>query len=301
MAFKYIKREWQNGKWRYWYNDTKNAVANKTTEAVTNTANKVQTATLNKANSIAPKLDVAVDKAKDAFNKFYDDKNNIYNVTSLSYNEKMAKVKETKEWKDIVARNDPEYVKKNSDGTTTYLLDEYVVKKKHPVLDVVSDIASNRIVDINEITKDTAVAGLKDYATGAITTGMLVAGVASKLLTEKFKLQQGSYDDEINDIIARSNAGAEYVSTIVDEAQNVNEEDLRKMVITATKSAEITKTAKEISGNGVIGAAKILVESDEVKDAYGDNEYYKLAEQSLTNLSDEEIMALNLLLKEMRK
>lgn len=294
MHWKYVKKEKINGKWRYWYdwgsvkNDTKTKV------------DAVASATITKANEASKGIDGLVNKAKTVINKLYDDPNNIYEVNSESYQQKMAKIKETKEWKDIVARNDSEYIKKNSDGTTTYDIDSYVVKKKHPVLDIVSDIAAGRKVDINEITKDTVVASLKDYAFGTIRTGMLAAGVVSTVLTEKFKFQQGSYDDEVAKLTDTVNKGAEYIESTAEVVSNVSPKDVERMAAAVKKGSMAAEATRTINEGNVIKAAQVIVESEQMKNLVGENEYYKMMESALTDLSDEEIAALNLLLKQMR-
>lgn len=312
IHWKYTKREKVNGKWRYWYDDVKNKVTSATKTAVDNTkeklaakttetADKSVDAALKTANKAAGALDGIVDKTRDTLNRLYDNPNNIYNITPGSYDEKIAKVKETPEWKNIVARGDPEYVKKAADGSTTYLIDKYAVDKKHPVLDAIGDIAMGRNVDVNEITKESTVAGIKDYVSGAISTGIIAAGAITTILQEKFKLQQGSYNDEISDLITNVDRGSTFVNELVDSAQNVTDEDIAKLARTMATSAEVAKVQKAFREDNVVTAAKLIVESDTVKNAYGNSEYYKQAEQALTGLSPEEIAAINLLLKEMRK
>lgn len=308
IHWKYVKREKVNGKWRYWYDDvkskteatiagTKQKIATKTAEV----AEKSTNAALKTANKAAGGLDAVVDKARDTLNKLYDDANNIYNITPLSYDKKIAKVKETQEWKDIVARSDPEYIKKNADGTTTQLIDKYVVDKRHPVLDAIGDIAAGRNVDVNEITKESTIAGIKDHVSGVISTGIIAAGAVSTLLTEKFKLQQGSYNDDIANLMETVDRGAEYVNSMMDSAKTVSEEDVRKLVEASAAATQAAKVQKAFNEDDVVTAAKLVMESDTVKNVYGDSNYYKQAEQTLSNLSPEEIAAINLLLKEMRK
>lgn len=352
MHWKYVKKEKVNGKWKYWY-DWDSVKADATTKATENASKSIDK-TLEVANKASKGLDTLVNKAKGVINKLYDDPNNMYDVTSASYNQKKAKIEQTDEWKDIVKRGDSEYVKKNADGSTSYLIDDYIVKKKHPVLDVMSDIISGRKVGINEITKESTVAGLKDHAISYIRTGMMAAGVLSTFLTEKFKLQQGSYDDEIRELTRTAEQGADYVKNIVDSTAQVSTDDMKK-VVKATQSAstgnvveaakivadtemvrkafesdESYKLAKEaldnvskediekataaiakgkmvaeasrsINEGNVIRAAQIMLGSDMAKETLGDNEYYKQTERVLSSLSEEEIAALNLLLKQARK
>lgn len=315
MHFKYIKREKVNGKWKYWYDwDSLKTDAKSKVDSVTS-------ATITKANEASKGINKFVDKGKELINKFYDNPNNMWDVNSMSYSQKMTKIKETKEWQDIVKRADPEYVQKNDDGTTTYKIDEYVVKKKHPVLDVLSDIASGRDVTINEITKESTTAGLKDYAIGALRTGMMAVGVVSVALTEKFKFQQGTYDDDLKELASTVKQGSDYVNTtletnkdyVVEVAKSakvaaekiqqggspIAPEDIEKLATTIQKGQMVAEKARTIDENNVIRAAQVILESDMVRNSVGNNEYYQLAESTLSNLSEEEIAALNLLYRAM--
>lgn len=306
--WKYLKREKVNGKWKYTYDS--NAAKNNSKEKL----NKATDNVLAKTNSAAKGLNKLVDNAKQAINKFYDDPNNMYDLNSSSYADKMTKIKETKEWKDIVARSDPEYVKNNADGTTTYMIDEYAVKKKHPLLDIASDIVSGRKVDINDITRESAVAGLKDYAIGTLRTGMLGVGVVSKVLTEKFKLQQGTYDDKIADLTGTVNEGYKYVdatmstaktgidriSTATNTVPDVSAEDIAKLTAAISAGKIAAEATRSIDEGNVVKAAQLIMESDYVRSTVGNNEYYQMAESVLTNITDEEAAALALLLRELR-
>lgn len=300
-SFKYIKREWKNGRWRYWYDDAKNGVKSKASqvlgkaaEAAKNTADKATDSLIKTANKIPDKANVVLDKVTEVANKVYDDKNNIYDIHSQSYDEKIAKVKESKEWKDIVARNDPEYVKKDASGNTKYLIDNYIVDKKHPVLDAIEDISSGRKITTNEITKDSTVAGIKDHLFGAITTGMIVTSVVSKALTEKYKLKQGSYDDDIDKLTSAANKGSDYVKKIGVQVNDVGKEDVEALSSMLATASKANTSFKE---DDVVTAAKIIMESQAVKDKVGDTEAYRMAEKTLTNLSDEELRALSIMLK----
>ena len=299
MHWKYVKKQKVNGKWRYWYDWDSAKVDAKT--AATAKADKAASVVLDDVNEAAKGINSLVDKAKAVINKLYDDPNNKYDLNSGSYAKKIEQVKETKEWKDIVARKDPEYVKTNEDGSTTYKIDEYVVKKKHPELDIISDIVSGRKVDINEITKDSVVAGIKDYAIGSIRGGMLAIGVVSTVLTEKFKLQQGSYDDEIAQLTKTAERGADYVKTTIDTASDISPEDIERMAAAVKKGSMVAEATRSINEGNVIKAAQVIMESEQMKTIVGENEYYKMMESTLTNLSEDEIAALNLLLKQMRK
>lgn len=323
--WKYIKREkLPNGKWRYYYDwdelkkDAKEGV-DKAADSVLETANKA-----------SKKLNSIVDKAKSAINNFFDDPDNKYDISSSSYARKVAEIKETKEWKDIVASGDKEYVKKNEDGTTTYLIDDYIVDKKHPILDALGDIAAGRKVSINEITKESTVAGLKDQAMSCLRTGMMAVTVMSTFLTEKFKLQQGSYDDKVESLMDTARNGEAYVDdvldvidknkhlvstmskdaldiaktttdfnikTLSDAASSIDPEIVKRMV---SAMSETVETKKNIDEGNVVKAAQVIMQSELLQETLGDNEYYKMCEATLSNLSETEIAALNLLLKQLR-
>lgn len=273
-------------------------------EFIEKTVDKTVDSVLAKVNKAPEKLNKVVDKAKEIGAKLYDDPDNIYNITKNSYEEKIEKVKQTDEWKKIVASNDPEYVKTKSDGSKQYLIDEYVVKKKHPVLDIISDVSEGREITLNEITRESTVAGLKENAFSTITTGIMAAGIAAKVLTEKFKLKQGSYSDEIDAFMNTVNSGSSYVEknmgkidpVKIDEAKNVYDSIQKSPAASDTK-----KLTSAINEGNVVEAARAIVESEAVKNKVGSNEYYKMLESSLSGMSEEEIALVNLLVREMMK
>lgn len=173
--FKYIKKEKKNGKWRYYYDK-----------------------------------DVLSKEIKKKFDSVYNDPNNIYDVSASNYDKRMKQIEQSKEWQDIVRRKDPEYVRKNKDGTTTYLMDDYLVKKKHPELDAIDDIGAGRKISINKVTTKSLIAGGKDY----VKTVQTVIGLAARVLTEKIKYQQGTYKDEQDTISRNVNQGIRFVSAL---------------------------------------------------------------------------------------
>lgn len=301
---KYIKREWKNGRWRYYYDWDE--LKKDTKENIKNTANKTTEKTLANTTKVVNKnANTLIDKAKKVLNDLFTDPDNMYYMNKTNYHEKMAKVKESAEWKEIVASNDPEYVKKNADGTTTYLIDDYVVKKKHPVLDIASDIAAGRKADINAITKESTVAAIRDYGVAAVNMGMLATGIVAKALTEKFKFQQGTYEDDIQSLTSTINQGVDYAKEITDEAPTVSRNtveqtaDMIKVVKTVDSKTNATDTIKSINDGNVVKAAQVIMESETMQNALGSNEYYRMAESTLSNLSEEEIAALSLLLRQM--
>ena len=145
---------------------------------------------------------------------YYDKPSNMYDVSPSDYDSKIKQIENSQEWQDIVKRNDPEYVKTMEDGSKKYLIDDYLVKKKHPELDVIDDLGSGRKISINKMEVGSFIAGAKDY----IKSAQQMIGIVAKALTEKFKLQQGTYKNEIdtskktvNDTI---NRGAAFVSLV---------------------------------------------------------------------------------------
>lgn len=283
----------------------------KTADAVSTatitTAKKATDKTIATAENIlteSPKLlNKIVDKTKEIANKVYDDKDNIYDVKSSNYDEKIKKISETPEWKAIIKSGDPEYVKKNSDGTTTYLIDDYLAKKKNPILDVIDDMSNFRPISINKVEKDALIAGLKQQVFGKITLGMMAVGVAGKALLETSKLSQGSYDEQLQNLYDRINAGAQFTNTIVNNTSEISAEEIdrmTKLMENTRKVTEVEKVAKKMSENDIITAAKILMESDYISDDIKANAYYQKAENTLSNLSEEEIIMLNILLNNMR-
>jgi hypothetical protein len=137
-------------------------------------------------------LNKAVDKANDVYGKLVRD--NMYVTNSSNYEKKRKQIEQTDEWKQIVATNNPEYVKINEDGTKEYLFDKYLVNKKHQELDILADLAEGRKISINEVTKETVVANIVD----TINTGIAVVGIVGLALAEKIKVSQGSYKDEMD-------------------------------------------------------------------------------------------------------
>ena len=138
---------------------------------------------------------------KENINKSYDNiikkykeltKDNMYVTNSKTYKNKINQISKTKEWQDIIKRNDPEYVTKDENGNKVYKIDDYLLKKKHPILDVIDDMANGRNISFNEITTKSIIAGANDY----IESGLQYVGVFSKALATKFKFSQGSYEND---------------------------------------------------------------------------------------------------------
>lgn len=224
--WKYIKKLKKNGKWRYYYD-----------------------------------MESFKKDATEKIDSVINDPDNIYDINFMNYEQKIGAIKESDEWKDIVKREDPEYVRKNADGTKTYLLDDYLVKKKHPELDVVDDLINGRKVTVNKVDQKSFVAGMKDY----ISVGMAaVAGITAGLKT-MFKAYQGSYNEDIKNVkqaaqntskavnaAVNSSAGKAYAqynsykSTVSDYAGK----DYKQTASTIVKAASESKEIQQLVNDG---------------------------------------------------
>lgn len=301
-----------------WFSEAKNWVSNKLDEAGKNISNKLDEAGKNIAKEVNKQLQKAddfVNSAGDFINKLlYDDPNNMLTINRYNYNSKVNEIMETKEWQDIVDRRDREYVTRKSDGTTEYKIDDYIVDKKHPVLDAIGDLMAGRSISTHEITMESTVAGLKDYGQAAIEIGMLAVGFMTRGLENKFKFSMGSYDDEIEQIVDTVSTGCDYINSVYSEGERIVSEvdpaDVRRLVNAMSKvngnsaasaSSSAAELIRNISEDDVVAAITMIMESDAVKEKVGANEYYKAAETVLTNLSDAEIELLNLAIRELRE
>ena len=237
--------------------------------------------------------DATVGKALETYDKVekaFNDPDNIYDIAFWNYEQKIKDVENSKEWQDIVKRKDPEYVRKNADGTTSYLLDDYLVKKKHPGLDVIDDLFNGRKVTVNEVDAQTFVAGTKDY----ISLGGAAAVGISEVLKALVKAYQGSYNDDIEEV--RNTASN--VKTAVDTATNsyagkiyneynkyVNTSDATTYKDTATAINNIAKNVSKASGVSdtdytklASSVAKAAEKSPEVQRLVNSGDYDKAAE-----------------------
>lgn len=285
--------------------NTKKTVDTVTSATVTTakkTADKAITTTEDILTESPKLLNKVVDKAKEVASKVYDDKDNIYDVKSSNYDEKIKKIAETPEWKAIVESGDPEYVKKLPNGENQYLIDDYLAKKKQPLFDIIDDIANQRPITINRVEKDAIVAGLKQQVFGKITLGMIAVGAASKVMLEASKVSQGSYDEELENMYNSIDAGMQSTKAFTSDTYSISDAEVERMVKIAESTRKVTeleKAAKKVSEEDVVTAAKILMESDYISDDVKANEYYQKAETTLNNLSEEEIIMLNILLNSM--
>ena len=261
---------------------------NKVDAMIDKSVNSVKDAAKKTVNAIPEQANKVVDKALPAANKAIKDVNkqvgeyfdkNIYDTNVSNIDAKKAKIMKTKEWQDIVKREDPEYVKKNADGTKTYLIDDYMVKKKHVGLDIIDDIGNGRDITINKLEKDSLLAGAKDY----VDTAVMMVGIVSKALVTKFKFSQGSYGDSAEaaakayQVLTDGEKYAEYaldtsnvlydsLKTAVDELPNATDTgDLDKLAM---------KTLTNIKNNAdskAVEALAIKAISESVEKALGED------------------------------
>jgi len=168
---------------------------------------QAQTKTMNTLNK-------AYNKTNEVYNKTFN--KNLYTTNKWNYDTKIKKVEQTKEWQNIVKTKNPEYVKKNKDGTYSYNIDDYLMKKKHPVLDIIDDMINGRELSTNEITLDSLVAGADDY----VQFGMAYVSLRAKIFSEGIKYRQGSYKDEEQDIYNTIEQGSKLVKDLAKTYEN---------------------------------------------------------------------------------
>ena len=294
MHWKYIKREKVGDKWKYTYKDDLKTAANAATAKVKNAPKaasaKIAANTEKVKNSItamigqqkantkeavkaAPKkvaaaTDKVVQKSTKVANEvgkkvmknvndYYE--KNIYETGPHNIDAKKKEIEKTAEWQKIVKEENPEYVKKNADGSKEYLIDDYLVKKKHPTLDVIDDLGNGREISVNQIDADALAAGAKDY----VDTAVQMLGLVSYGLKTKFKLSQGSYKEELKAASETIENGAKYCNDIYEVSKttykdleknagnipaNVNVDDLEKIsmaVVTEAATEAVKNTSKE--------------------------------------------------------
>ena len=294
MHWKYIKREKVGDKWRYTYKDDLKNAANAATAKIKNAPKaasaKIAANTEKVKNSITSMIGQQKTNAKEAIkaapkkaanaadkvvqkstkvandvgkkvmknvNDYYE--KNIYETGSHNIDAKKKEIEKTAEWQKIVKEENPEYVKKNADGSKEYLIDDYLVKKKHPTLDVIDDLGNGREISVNQIDADALAAGAKDY----VDTAVQMLGLISYGLKTKFKLSQGSYKEELKAASETIENGAKYCNDIYEESKtaykeleknagnipaNVNVDDLEKIamaVVTEAATEAVKNTSKE--------------------------------------------------------
>jgi hypothetical protein len=270
---KYVARiELPNGKYRYFYTLGEYAayLKDKAIERLKN-FNK------NKEELIAKKVNEGVKKVETTYNKI--DKENKYLTDDYNYDKKIAKVKKTKEWQDIVKRKDPEYVYKNKKGETVYDVDSYLAKKKHPALDIADDVIMGRPVKINKIENEALVAGAADYGKTYIT----MAAIGTKFLLEKFKFSQGSYKDKKQQAVDYYNENKDKITKQAAAASAMmTDENTQRMVSEGEKY--ISQAMKEY------GNSPTVSDISSIKDSVSKEDYEYMKKEYESYKQDYEAM-----------
>ena len=311
MHWKYIKREKVGDKWQYTYKDDLKTATNAATAKIKNAPKaasaKIAANTEKVKNSITAMIGqqkanakeavkAAPKKAADAADKvvqkstkvandvgkkvmknvndYYE--KNIYETGSHNIDAKKKEIEKTAEWQKIVKEENPEYVKKNADGSKEYLIDDYLVKKKHPTLDVIDDLGNGREISVNQIDADALAAGAKDY----VDTAVQMLGLISYGLKTKFKLSQGSYKEELKAASETIENGAKYCNDIY-EASKTTYKDLEKNAGDIPNNVDV-KALESIAMTTVTKAAAETIKEnakDAVKDAVNEAVSERLDEQ----------------------
>ena len=311
MHWKYIKREKVGDKWQYTYKDDLKTATNAATAKVKNVPKaasaKIAANTEKVKNSITSMIGqqkanakeavkAAPKKAADAADKvvqkstkvandvgkkvvknvndYYE--KNIYETGSHNIDAKKKEIEKTAEWQKIVKEENPEYVKKNADGSKEYLIDDYLVKKKHPTLDVIDDLGNGREISVNQIDADALAAGAKDY----VDTAVQMIGLVSYGLKTKFKLSQGSYKEELKAASETIENGAKYCNDIYEESKTTYK-DLEKNAGNIPANVDV-KALESIAMTAVTKAAAETIKEnakDAVKDAVNEAVSERLDEQ----------------------
>ena len=311
MHWKYIKREKVGDKWRYTYKDDLKTAANAATAKVKNAPKaasaKIAANTEKVKNSITSMIGQQKTNAKEAIkaapkkaadaadkvvqkstkvannvgkkvmknvNDYYE--KNIYETGSHNIDAKKKEIEKTAEWQKIVKEENPEYVKKNADGSKEYLIDDYLVKKKHPTLDVIDDLGNGREISVNQIDADALAAGAKDY----VDTAVQMIGLVSYGLKTKFKLSQGSYKEELKAASETIENGAKYCNDIYEESKTTYK-DLEKNAGNIPANVDV-KALESIAMTAVTKAAAETIKEnakDAVKDAVNEAVSEHLDEQ----------------------
>ena len=311
MHWKYIKREKVGDKWQYTYKDDLKTATNAATAKIKNAPKaasaKIAANTEKVKNSITAmigqqktKVEEAVKaapkKAADAADKvvqkstkvandigkkvmknvndYYE--KNIYETGSHNIDAKKKEIEKTAEWQKIAKEENPEYVKKNADGSKEYLIDDYLVKKKHPTLDVIDDLGNGREISVNQIDADALAAGAKDY----VDTAVQMLGLVSYGLKTKFKLSQGSYKEELKAASETIENGAKYCNDIYEESKTTYK-DLEKNAGNIPANVDV-KALESITMTAVTKAAAETIKEnakDAVKDTVNEAVSERLDEQ----------------------
>ena len=311
MHWKYIKREKVGDKWQYTYKDDLKTATNTATAKIKNVPKaasaKIAANTEKVKNSITAMIGQQKTKVKEAVkaapkkaadaadkvvqkstkvandvgkkvmknvNDYYE--KNIYETGSHNIDAKKKEIEKTAEWQKIVKEENPEYVKKNADGSKEYLIDDYLVKKKHPTLDVIDDLGNGREISVNQIDADALAAGAKDY----VDTAVQMIGLVSYGLKTKFKLSQGSYKEELKAASETIENGAKYCNDIYEESKTTYK-DLEKNAGNIPANVDV-KALESIAMTAVTKAAAETIKEnakDAVKDAVNEAVSERLDEQ----------------------
>ena len=311
MHWKYIKREKVGDKWQYTYKDDLKTATNAATAKIKNAPKaasaKIAANTEKVKNNITAMIGQQKTKVKEAVkaapkkaadaadkvvqkstkvandvgkkvmknvNDYYE--KNIYETGSHNIDAKKKEIEKTAEWQKIVKEENPEYVKKNADGSKEYLIDDYLVKKKHPTLDVIDDLGNGREISVNQIDADALAAGAKDY----VDTAVQMIGLVSYGLKTKFKLSQGSYKEELKSASETIENGAKYCNDIYEESKTTYK-DLEKNAGNIPANVDV-KALESIAMTAVTKAAAETIKEnakDAVKDAVNEAVSEHLDEQ----------------------
>lgn len=311
MHWKYIKREKVGDKWQYTYKDDLKTATNAATANIKNAPKaasaKIAANTEKVKNSITAMIGQQKTKVKEAVkaapkkaadaadkvvqkstkvandvgkkvmknvNDYYE--KNIYETGSHDIDAKKKEIEKTAEWQKIVKEENPEYVKKNADGSKEYLIDDYLVKKKHPTLDVIDDFGNGREISVNQIDADALAAGAKDY----VDTAVQMLGLVSYGLKTKFKLSQGSYKEELKAASETIENGAKYCNDIYEESKTTYK-DLEKNAGNIPANVDV-KALESIAMTAVTKAAAETIKEnakDAVKDTVNEAVSERLDEQ----------------------
>lgn len=311
MHWKYIKREKVGDKWQYTYKDDLKTATNAATAKIKNAPKaasaKIAANTEKVKNSITAMIGQQKTKVKEAVkaapkkaadaadkvvqkstkvandvgekvmknvNDYYE--KNIYETGSHNIDAKKKEIEKTAEWQKIVKEENPEYVKKNADGSKEYLIDDYLVKKKHPTLDVIDDLGNGREISVNQIDADALAAGAKDY----VDTAVQMLGLVSYGLKTKFKLSQGSYKEELKAASETIENGAKYCNDIYEESKTTYK-DLEKNAGNIPANVDV-KALESIAMTAVTKAAAETIKEnakDAVKDTVNEAVSERLDEQ----------------------
>lgn len=222
----------------------------------------------------------ALNKVAEAGNKLYDKvvTSNKYITDDYSIDKKKEQVKQTQEWKDIVKRKDPEYVKYNKEsGQYEADLDSYLAKKKHPGLDAMDDFIAGREISVNKVTKESAIAGAYDYA----KTYIQLAAIGTEFMLEKFKFSQGSYREEKQQMKEELAAAKKKATTQYNQYNSMMSDPATQQAISEGQKY-INEYAKAVQNvnmdtNKLQSQASQYVSSDDIKKAK--DEYDRAQEQ----------------------